>query len=319
MIIRKLRCLALIALGIVGVSSFFGQEAPASGGRGEGGANFGRGGNGGRGRGPLGGAAAGFIQTPVYDKVQPELPADLKPGGILIYSKTNGFREEAGIQASDVALAVISKERGWPYYVTENAAIMNKDQLARFKVVVWNNNSGDTLTQEQREAFKNWLENGGSYVGIHGAGGDPKYQPPITRSSLADWPWYIDSVVGAQFTSHSPQQPGDAHVEDLKSPITKGLPAVFRRTDEWYAFATNPREKPGFHILITADEKSYTPGRSTMGADHPLAWWHCVGKGHAFYSALGHGGMMYAEPVLIQLYGNALTWALKESGHACSE
>ncbi len=207
MIIRKLQCLVLIALGIVGVSSSFGQEAPVSGGRGESGANFGRGGNGGRGRGPLGGAAVGFIQTPVYDKVQPELPADLKPGGILIYSKTNGFREEAGIQASDVALAVISKDRGWPYYVTENAAIMNKDQLARFKVVVWNNNSGDTLTPEQREAFKTWLENGGSYVGIHGAGGDPKYQPPITRSSLADWPWYIDSVVGAQFTSHSRSNP----------------------------------------------------------------------------------------------------------------
>ena len=236
---------------------------------------------GGRG-GPLGGAAAGFIATPVFDKVPPELPADLKAGGLLIYSKTNGFREEAGVQASDVALAVIAKERGWPYFVTENGAVMNKEQLAKFKVVIWNNNSGDTLTAEQREAFKTWVENGGSYVGIHGAGGDPKYDPPNGRSSLADWPWYIETLLGAQFTSHSPQQPGDAHVEDPKSPLTKGLPAVFRRTDEWYSFGSNPRGLPGFHILITADEKSYTPGRSTMGADHPLAWWHCVGKGHVF-------------------------------------
>jgi len=288
------------------------QEPPAGfGGRGGSGRGGGRG-------GPLGGAAAGFIATPVFDKVPPELPADLKSGGFLIYSKTNGFREEAGVQASDVALAVIAKERGWPYFVTENGAVMNKEQLAKFKVVIWNNNSGDTLTADQREAFKTWVENGGSYVGIHGAGGDPKYDPPNGRSSLADWPWYIETLLGAQFTSHSPQQPGDAHVEDPKSPLTKGLPPVFRRTDEWYSFASNPRSLPGFHILITADEKSYTPGRSTMGADHPMAWWHCVGKGHVFYSALAHGGMMYAEPVIIQLYSNAMGWALSESGRGCS-
>jgi hypothetical protein len=81
--------------------------------------------------------------------VRPELPGDLKPGGVLIISKTNGFREEAAIQASDTALAAICHERGWPYFVTDNGAVMNKEQLAKFKLVVWNNNSGDTLTADQ--------------------------------------------------------------------------------------------------------------------------------------------------------------------------
>ncbi len=317
--LTKFTGLAVSAMLLVTAFSLAAQEAPAGlggrGGSGRGGRG-GSGGGGGRG-GPLGGAAAGFVLTQVFDKVPPELPADLKPGGILIFSKTNGFREEAGVQASNVALAVIAKERGWPYFVTENGAVMNKEQLSKFKVVVWNNNSGDVLTPEQREAFKTWVENGGSYVGTHGAGGDPKYAVPNGRSSLADWPWYIETLLGAQFTSHSPQQFGEAHVEDPKSPLTKGLPPVFRRYDEWYAFATNPRKLPGFHILITADEKSYNPGSSTMGDDHPLAWWHCVGKGHVFYSALAHGGMMYAEPVIIQLYGNAMAWALAENGRAC--
>ncbi|HZL55517.1 MAG TPA: ThuA domain-containing protein [Bryobacteraceae bacterium] len=270
---------------------------------------------GGSGRGG-GFGGAGFV-TATYDKEPPVLPADLKSGGVLIYSKTNGFREEAGVQASDTALAAIAHERGYPYFVTENGAVMNKEQLSRFKLVIWNNNSGDTLTPEQREAFKTWVEDGGSYVGIHGAGGDPKYNPPNGRSSLADWPWYIETLLGAQFTSHSPQQFGDAHVEDPKSPLTKGMPAVFNRKDEWYSFASNPRSLPGFHILITADEKSYTPGKATMGTDHPLAWWHCVGKGHVFYSALAHGGMMYTEPVILQLYGNAMAWGLAQNGKVC--
>jgi hypothetical protein len=107
-------------------------------------------------------------------------------------------------------------------------------------------------------------------------------------------------------------------VEDPKNPIMKGMPAVWRRSDEWYSFAANPRSKTGYHILLTVDEKSYTPGRATMGEDHPLAWWHCVDKGHAFYSALGHGGGMYSEAYIIQLYGNAMAWGLAEYGQNCA-
>jgi len=48
-----------------------------------------------------------------------------------------------------------------------------------------------------------------------------------------------------------------------------------------------------------------------MGADHPLAWWHCVGKGHVFYSALGHGASMYSEGTdHFSFYSNAIAWGL---------
>jgi len=79
--------------------------APLTGGQ-EGSAGENRGG---RARGgQLGGQAAGFVQNPTIDKTIPELPADLQSGGALIFSKTNGFREEASIQASNAALAVIA-------------------------------------------------------------------------------------------------------------------------------------------------------------------------------------------------------------------
>lgn len=267
------------------------------------------------GRGPLGGMAAGFVQNPQLDKTPPELPSDFKPGGLLIISKTSGFREEAAIQASDVALSVLAKQRGLPYFVTENGAVMNAAQLSKFKVVIWNNNSGDILSEEQRSAFKDWIEAGGSSIALHGAGGDPaSFAAPRTASA---WKWYIENVIGAQFTHHSQIMPGEIKVEDSKSRIMKGLPIVWRRAEEWYAFVDNPRPKPGFHILASVDEKTYTPGTATMGADHPLIWWHCVGKGRALYSALGHGGMMYSEPLIIQFLDNAIGWAMAESGRAC--
>ena len=251
-------------------------------------------------------ARGGFV-TPVYDSVPPEIPADIKgPNAILIFSKTNGYREEPAIQASNAALVEITKKRGWPSFVTENAAVMNAEQLGRFKLVIWNNTSGDLLTEPQRAAFKTWMENGGAFVGTHGAGGDPKYE----------WAWYPETLIGAQFTSHSSQQLGTVRIEDTKSPITKGLPAVWSRTvrDEWYAFKDNPRAKPGFHILAVADETTYDPQRSTMGADHPMVWTHCVGKGPVFYSAIGHSAETYSEPNHLLLLENAIAWALGLSG-----
>jgi type 1 glutamine amidotransferase len=234
------------------------------------------------------GAGRGRFVTPVYDSVPPQIPAEITgPNTILIFSKTNGYREEPAIQASNDALAAIAKKRGWPAFVTENAAVMNAEQLGRFKLAVWNNTSGDVLTEPQRAAFKTWLENGGAFVGTHGTGGDPSYA----------WDWYPGTLIGAQFTSHSTQQLGTVRIEDTKSPITQGLPAVWQRTvrDEWYAFKDNPRSKPGFHILATADETTYNPGRSTMGADHPMVWTHCVGKGPVFYSAIGHSAETYSN------------------------
>ncbi len=258
---------------------------------------------------------------PVFDKTAPELPAGFKPGGVLIFSKTNGFRDSPAIKASNAALAAIAQRRGWPYFQTENGAVMNPRQLGQFKLVVWNNTSGDTLTDDQKAAFRAWVENGGSVVGIHGAGGDPlPTSNPMFAAprSASAWGWYVDTLLGAQFVMHSPIMPGTIHIEDQQSPITKGLPETWKRSDEWYAFQTNPRATPGFHILATVDEKSYTPGKATMGSDHPLIWWHCVGQGHVLYSALGHAAEYYSEPPMLQLLENSMAWGLDQSGKACS-
>jgi len=302
-------------------------QVPNSPGDGTPGAEAGRGRGGGGFPPPthgLGMNAVGRVLEPAYDTTPPELPADLKPGGLLIYSKTNGFRDEPAIQASDAALAAIAKMRGLPYFVTENGAIMNSEQLSEFKLVIWNNNSGDTLNDDQKAAFKAWMEKGGVYFGIHGAGGDPA--PVGERGanfagirSEANWKWYIDNTVGVQFIGHAHIQPADIHIEDAKSPLAKGLPAIWHRADEWYAFSENPRSKPGFHVIAAVDEKSYDPANYSMGGDHPSIWWHCVGRGRALFSALGHGAEMYQEPLMIQFLDNAMAWGVDaKAGNSCS-
>ena len=70
------------------------------------------------------------------------------------------------------------------------------------------------------------------------------------------------------------------------------------------------------------DEASYKPGAMfgnplAMGADHPIAWWHCVGQGRAFYSAMGHQASAYSEPGYQQMLRGAASWALRRDGAGC--
>ncbi|HZL56132.1 MAG TPA: ThuA domain-containing protein [Bryobacteraceae bacterium] len=266
--------------------------------------------------------AAGRVLEPAYDTKMPELPADLKAGGVLIFSKTNGFRAEPAIQASDSMLAAIARLRGLPYFVTENGAVMNANQLSRFRLVIWNNTSGDTLNEDRRAVFRSWVENGGTYFGIHGAGGDPAPIGPRAESfagirSASAWKWYVDNLVGAQFIGHAHIQPADIRIEDTKTRLTQNLPALWHRSDEWYAFGENPRNKPGYHIVASVNEKSCDPDTYSMGGDHPSIWWHCVGRGRALFSALAHGAEMYQEPLMIQFLNNAVAWGIAQNGQTC--
>ena len=251
-----------------------------------------------------------------YEIVPPILPDRLSPIAVLIFSKTNGFRDDEAIEAATTALIGISKRRGWSAVVTDNAAVFNPEQLRRFRAIIWNNTSGDVLTTAQRASFKAYMESGGGFVGVHGAGGDPKYQ----------WRWYVDRLIGAQFIGHpiGPQfQQATMHIEDSTNPATRTLGETWIRTDEWYSFATNPRGK-GMHILATVDENTYSPVMSLplmhknlrMG-DHPVVWIHCLGDGRAFYSAIGHAASTYSEPKHIQLLEGGIAWAAGLEGTHC--
>ena len=118
-------------------------------------------------------AAFGFYRVyygkHIYETVAPNLPADLKEPAILMFSKTNGFRQDDAVKAANRALSGLVRSHGWALYVTENGAVFNPAQLGRFNATVWNNASGDTLNEEQKAAFRTYVENGGGFVGIHGA------------------------------------------------------------------------------------------------------------------------------------------------------
>jgi type 1 glutamine amidotransferase len=252
-----------------------------------------------------------------YDREPVALPDDLASPALLLFTKTNGFRHEEGIPAGVALIQSIAERRGWSVFHTESGAAFTPENLARVSVAIWHQVSGDVLDEAQKAALRSWIEDGGGWVGIHGAGGDGFYA----------WPWYKDVLVGALFIGHpmGPQfQDGRLVVEDRAHPATRALPESFVHNEEWYSFDQSVRAK-GYRVLASVDESSYSPRLKMlgmdrdlrMGADHPVIWSHCIGSGRAFYSALGHQAKSYQVPEMEQLLGGAIAWAAGLEGEGC--
>lgn len=251
-----------------------------------------------------------YWPTPVMDTAPPVLPAFARERAVLVFSKTNGFRDSAQIDAANAALVAMLEARRWDALVSENAAIFHPAALARFDVVVLNSISGNVFTPAQRDAFRHWIEAGGGVVALHGAGGDLRY----------DWDWYVDTLLGAQFIGHTskPEQFVDATVlvADTTHPAMRALPPAWRREDEWYAFDRVP-DGPGTRILARLDEDSYAPPPGQRMGDHPVIWTRCIARGRLFYSALGHKAETYAEPLHLRMIDDAIAWAAQTPRDHC--
>lgn len=237
----------------------------------------------------------------------PSLMPSRRPA-VLVFDKSTGFRDGPSVTAATEMLRSIGERRGWEMVFTSNATAFTPALLRRFDAVVWNNVSGDVLTLRQRRAFRGYIEGGGGFVGLHGSGGDPIYL----------WDWYADVLIGARFAGHpmNPQfQTGRVMVEDRSHPVTRRLDAEWTLNEEWYSFSRSPRQS-GAHILLTLDERSYTPGPLAMG-DHPIAWTRCIGRGGSFYSAIGHRPENYRDTNTVRLVEQGLAWVADARRAGC--
>jgi type 1 glutamine amidotransferase len=217
----------------------------------------------------------------------------------LIFSRTAAFRHTECIPQGTVAIAQMALRKRFHVDATENPAAFTDENLAKYDVVIFLCTTGDVLNATQQAAFERFIRAGGGYAGIHSAS-DTEY----------DWAWY-GGLVGAYFRDH-PGVPGvnaqfqvaTMNVEDRRSAATRHLGRTWTREEEWYNFRTNPRDT--VHVLLSVDESTYdprgysVPGGSPPMGDHPISWCQPYDGGRSFYTALGHKGVYWTEPLLLR-------------------
>lgn len=247
-----------------------------------------------------------------YETEPPEISIPNDRPAVLVYSKATGFRHGEAIEAAETMFQEMGEEENWFVYVSEESGIVNAEQLPQFEAIVWNNSTGRTLTDEQRLVVENYVDQGGTFLGIHGAGDDSHH-----------WPWYTEMVLGATF-SHHPLNPQLQETNIMVSPYADsiqvaGLPDEWLHTDEYYVFDQQPNVN-GFAYLLQLDGDSISVDGNIlwitdkdfgMGKVHPVAWWRDVNVGRTFYTSLGHHADAIRSPELKMLLRNVLQQAVQ--------
>ncbi|MGW4565883.1 ThuA domain-containing protein [Streptomyces sp. NPDC004561] len=219
---------------------------------------------------------------------------------VLVFSKTAGFRHDS-IPEGIAAVRQLGEANGFTVDATEDAGAFTGANLRRYAAVVFMSTTGDVLDAAQQDAFEGYIRHGGGYVGVHAAA-DTEY----------DWDFY-GGLAGAWFQNHPAIQQASVNVEDRAHPATSHLGRTWERTDEWYNYRSNPRERA--HVLASLDEGSYTGG--TMNGDHPIAWCQHYQGGRAFYTGGGHTKQSYTDPAFRQHLLGGIRWVIGDVQADC--
>ena len=107
-----------------------------------------------------------------------------------------------------------------------------RENLGRYRAIVFLNTSGDVLDERQKAAFQGFIQGGGGLAAVHQG-----------VTTLDKWPWYVALVGGVKFGGHPQVQTATCRCEIRDHPATKSLPESWSRTDEWYNYEPNPRER----------------------------------------------------------------------------
>ena len=212
---------------------------------------------------------------------------------MLVFTKTTGFRHDS-IPDGVRAIRRLGRRHRFAVDTTDDAATFTTRRLRRYDAVIFLSTTGTPIARAaQRRALEGYIRAGGGFVGIHAA-----------SDTRGDWPWY-EGLVGARFRRHDPGvSERVVRVEDRGSAATRGLPAQWRRSDEWYEFRSNPRGR--VHVLAALDES------------RPLAWCHDYDGGRAVYTAMGHTRASFREPRFLAHLRGAIEMAAGRARFDCA-
>jgi type 1 glutamine amidotransferase len=238
-------------------------------------------------------------------------PPDDATLNVLAISFTKGFRhasienghdvlegivaEIGGMLGAEVTMEVIDNgdERGVDN--PQEAIPSTVEEFEAYDVVVFQNSTGPVLNETQKSAFREYIENGGNYMGIH-AGSD----------THKNWDWYENTLLGGVFQNHGGQQvEAETVISDHTHPSTKHLDDRWTRADEWYTFTQNPSDVAT--VLGNLDKSTF--GGPQMDGVHPTFWYNRVGDGRMFYTSGGHNAYNFDVPEFQQHLKGGLMWA----------
>ena len=220
---------------------------------------------------------------------------------LAFYSKTV---EKQHVEFADQAIKFfkdLTVGRGFVFDTTSVMADLNSEKLKDYSVVMMLNDFPQDAPQ--REAFKNYMENGGGWFGFHVAA----YNDRTTK-----WPWFVNFLGGAVFDRNSwPPMPAKLVIDDRTHPVTKGMPDTYiAPSNEWYQWKPSPRMNKDIKVLASLSDENYPLGLKDIlpDGDTPVVWTNT--KYRMIYMNIGHGDKNFMDATQNRMIIAALRWVV---------
>ena len=158
--------------------------------------------------------------------------------------------------------------------------------------------AGPFPNEAQNRFLRQWLEDGGRWLGLHGTSGGKA--APVDNDRRVRKMVKADhhATLGGFFLNHPPLRKFQVDVVNLQHSLTRGLPASFEVMDELYLIelqeptnseillttelAKDP-SPPGFGFVYDEDTALQPDGKTRV-----LGFTRALGRGSVAYIALGH-------------------------------
>ena len=214
--------------------------------------------------------------------------------------------EEAHVQFAEQATTFFKKLNygdGFVLDITTDFSKYPYEKLKEYIVIIMLNTSPNT--KAERDAFEQYMENGGGWVGFHAAA----YNDKNTH-----WPWFVKFLGGGVFYCNNwPPQPVLVEVDNEEHPVTKNLPASFvAPASEWYQWTPSPRQNKDVEVLLSLSPKNYPLGIKDVVnfGDFPIVW---SNKNYRMiYLNMGHGDEEFIDGTQNLLLVNAFRWVVSK-------
>ena len=245
---------------------------------------------------------------------------------LLCYTRSAGFVHSVvkpaaggGPSLVDRTITALGARDGFDVVCTKDGGVFTADGLRPFDAFLFFTSGylteagGDNeppMAPGGKEALLEAVRAGKGFVGLHSATDsfhtlpDPpdRSNRHVTHGAKVDP--YI-AMIGAEFIAHGAQQAAPVRIVDRRFPGMGGFTDGAPRMGEWYSLKEFASD---MHVLMVL-ETAGMPDPEYARGPFPVTWARRHGRGHVFYSALGHREDEWADAAFLGLLAGAIGWS----------
>jgi len=210
---------------------------------------------------------------------------------VLVYTKNGKGYVHDNIPATVKCIQALGLENNFEVEVSDDPTLFNEENLKKYHLLIFTSTNNDVFdTDNQRVAFRRYMEAGGGFVGLHSVTGTER-----------NWTWF-KMMIGETFSWHAKFQSFSVINIAPSHPSMKGVPKIWTKEDECYF---GKELYPGIKVLMMHDLSTLNQEQNDLIIKNagsyanyfPAVWYQDFQGGHVWITTLGHDKNNYENAV----------------------